>query len=55
MNLSEKCHVIAVTGGKGGVGKSVLSANLALAAQKEYKIPVLLIDLDSKSCGGFKI
>ena len=51
MNLSEKCHVIAVTGGKGGVGKSVLSANLALAAQKEFKIPVLLMDLDSKSCG----
>ena len=51
MNLSEKCHVIAVTGGKGGLGKSVLSANLALAAQKEFKIPVLLMDLDSKSCG----
>ena len=51
MNLSDKCHVIAVTGGKGGVGKSVLSANLALAAQKELKVPVLLIDLDSKSCG----
>ena len=51
MNLSEKCHVIAVTGGKGGVGKSVLSANLALAAQKEFKIPILLMDLDSKSCG----
>lgn len=51
MSLSEKCHVIAITGGKGGVGKSVLSANLALATQKEFKIPVLLIDLDSKSCG----
>ena len=51
MNLSEKCHVIALTGGKGGVGKSVLSANLALAAQKEFKIPVLLMDMDSKSCG----
>ena len=51
MNLSEKCHVIAVTGGKGGIGKSVLSANLALAAQKEFKIPVLLMDLDNKSCG----
>ncbi len=51
MSLSEKCHLIAVTGGKGGVGKSVLSASLALAAQTELKIPVLLIDLDSKSCG----
>ena len=51
MNLSEKCHLIALTGGKGGVGKSVLSANLALAFQKEFKIPVLLMDLDNKSCG----
>jgi len=51
MNLSGKCHVIAVTGGKGGVGKSTLSANLALAIQKEFKIPVLLMDLDNKSCG----
>ena len=51
MNLSEKCHVIALTGGKGGVGKSMLSANLALATQKEFKLPSLLLDLDSKSCG----
>ena len=51
MSLSEKCHVIALTGGKGGVGKSMVSANLALATQKEFKIPSLLIDLDSKSCG----
>ncbi len=51
MNLSEKCHIVAVTGGKGGVGKSVLAANLALSFQTEFKIPVLLMDLDSKSCG----
>ena len=51
MNLSEKCHVMAITGGKGGVGKSVFSANLALSCQKELKLPVLLIDLDSQSCG----
>ena len=51
MSLSEKCHVIALTGGKGGVGKSMVSANLALATQKEFKVPSLLIDLDSKSCG----
>ena len=44
-------HIIAVTGGKGGVGKSVLSANLALALQKEFKASTLLIDLDGKSCG----
>ena len=51
MNISDKCHVIAISGGKGGVGKSCVSANLALAAQKEFKAPTLLIDLDSKSCG----
>ena len=51
MSLSENCHVIALTGGKGGVGKSMVSANLALATQKEFKVPSLLIDLDSKSCG----
>ena len=51
MSLSEKSHIIAITGGKGGVGKSMVSANLALATQKEFKIPTLLIDLDSKSCG----
>ena len=51
MSLSPKCHLIAVAGGKGGVGKSVLSANLAFAIQKEMRTPVLLMDLDSKSCG----
>ncbi len=51
MSLNPKCHLIAVAGGKGGVGKSVLSANLALALQKEMRTPVLLIDLDEKSCG----
>ncbi len=51
MSLNPKCHLIAVTGGKGGVGKSVLSANLAFALQKEMRTPVLLMDLDAKSCG----
>ena len=51
MSLSPKCHLIAVTGGKGGVGKSVLAANFSFALQKEMKTPVLLIDLDEKSCG----
>ena len=51
MKISDKCHIIAVSGGKGGVGKSLLSANLALATQKEFKSPSLLIDLDNKSCG----
>ncbi len=51
MSLNPKCHLIAVAGGKGGVGKSVLAANLALAIQKEMKTPALLVDLDEKSCG----
>ncbi len=55
MSLNPKCHVIAVAGGKGGVGKSVLSANLALAIQKEMRTPVLLVDLDAKSCGDHSV
>ena len=51
MSIRKQCHIISITGGKGGVGKSVLSANLALATQIEFKVPTLLIDLDSKSCG----
>lgn len=55
MNLSEKCHVILITGGKGGVGKSGLSVNMALATQTEFKLPVLLMDLDNKSCGDHNV
>ena len=51
MSLNPKCHLITVTGGKGGVGKSVLAANLAFAIQKEMRAQVLLVDLDEKSCG----
>ena len=51
MSLNPKCHLIAVAGGKGGVGKSVLAANLSFALQREMKTPTLLIDLDEKSCG----
>lgn len=51
MNLSNQCNLIAVMGGKGGVGKSVFAANLAANLMLELKTPVLLIDGDSKSCG----
>ena len=51
MSVSPKCHLIAVAGGKGGVGKSVFAANLALAITNEIRASVLLIDLDEKSCG----
>ncbi|PWU13677.1 MAG: pilus assembly protein TadA [Bdellovibrio sp.] len=51
MILSPNSNVIAVSGGKGGVGKSVFSANLAAAILTELKTQVLLIDADARSCG----
>ena len=44
-------HIIAVVGGKGGVGKWVFSANLALAYLMELRQRPLLIDLDMNSLG----
>lgn len=44
-------HIIAVLGGKGGVGKSVFAANFALGFQKEFGLRTLLIDQDTDSCG----
>lgn len=51
MSISPQCHLIAVVGGKGGVGKSVFAANFAAALMVELRTPVLLIDADAKSCG----
>lgn len=51
MLLSPNCNLIAVIGGKGGVGKSVFAANFACALMVELKAPTLLIDADAKSCG----
>ncbi len=51
MAINPQCHLICVTGGKGGVGKSVVAANLAIAFQLELRQQVLLIDADAKSCG----
>jgi septum site-determining protein MinD len=51
MAVHENSHLIAVIGGKGGVGKSVFAANLAYAFLKEMKAKTLLIDCDPKSCG----
>ena len=43
--------MIGVIGGKGGVGKSVVAANLACALMTELRQTVLLIDADSRSVG----
>lgn len=51
MAVNPNSHIIGVTGGKGGVGKSVFSANLAFAFLMEIRAPVLLIDMDAQSCG----
>ncbi|MGE0526799.1 MAG: ATPase, T2SS/T4P/T4SS family [Bdellovibrionales bacterium] len=51
MAIHESSFLIAVIGGKGGVGKSVFAANLAHAFVKEMKQRTLLIDCDPKSCG----
>jgi pilus assembly protein CpaF len=44
-------HIIAVVGGKGGVGKSVFAANLAIAYQLNSKQRPLILDLDFQSLG----
>jgi len=49
--LNQNCVLIAVVGGKGGVGKSVFAANLTAAMTAEMRTPVLLIDCDTKSVG----
>ena len=40
------CTKIAVTGGKGGVGKSQVAANLAIAIAMDVNHSVLLVDMD---------
>jgi pilus assembly protein CpaF len=44
-------HIITIIGGKGGVGKSQVAANLALAYAGELRAKTLLLDFDQKSCG----
>lgn len=51
MAFNPNCQIIGVVGGKGGVGKSIFSANLAAAFFLEMKAPTLLIDADQESCG----
>lgn len=51
MALNPNCALIAVVGGKGGVGKSLFAANLTVALTAELRTATLLIDCDSKSAG----
>src|SRR6185503_21025707 len=44
-------HIITVVGGKGGVGKSVFAANLAIAYLQEFRQRPLIVDLDLNSLG----
>ena len=43
-------HIIAVGGGKGGVGKSMVSSNLAASLASTSNKKVLVCDLDVGSC-----
>ena len=45
MNASRPVKVIAVTGGKGGVGKTTISANLAVSIASQGR-DVMLVDAD---------
>jgi len=49
--INPNCNLIAVVGGKGGVGKSVFAANFACTLMAELRSQVLLIDADAKSVG----
>lgn len=51
MAINPNCNLIAVVGGKGGVGKSVFAANFACALMTELRSQVLLVDADARSVG----
>ena len=44
-------HIIAIVGGKGGVGKSTFATNFAIATAIDTKGRVLLVDHDPRACG----
>ena len=43
--------IITIVGGKGGVGKSQVAANMAFAYAAESRSKVMLLDFDQKACG----
>lgn len=47
-------HIVAVIGGKGGVGKSIFAANFAIAYLQEFKQRPLIVDCDLHSLGDSK-
>jgi len=51
MSVNPNCNIICVLGGKGGIGKSIVTSNLAAAFLQELKKSVLIIDADQKSAG----
>ncbi len=44
-------NIITIIGGKGGVGKSQVAANLAFAYAAEIRQKTLLLDFDQRACG----
>lgn len=50
-----RARVVTVIGARDGVGKSVFAANISISFLRETKRRVLLIDLDSHSCGDIKM
>lgn len=44
-------HIITIIGGKGGLGKSQVAANLAFSFAQEMRQKVLLLDFDQKAGG----
>lgn len=48
-------YIVAVVGGKGGIGKSVFTANLALSYLKNFKTRPLIVDLDFEGLGDMNI
>jgi pilus assembly protein CpaF len=48
-------HIVPVFSGKGGVGKSVLALNLAIAFEKSLKLKTCIVDLDLENFGDQKL